>query len=437
VQFPLYLGFRLCEIRVNGIAAIENMNLCIHRGAKEIGGSCVELEAEGQRLLLDLGLPLDAELEETPLPDVSGLEKLDESLLGIAISHAHLDHYGLMGKLRQKVPVLIGKGALRIINAARQFFPDTPTFPNTIELKDRELISMGPFTITPYLMDHSAYDAYAFLVEAKGKKVFYSGDFRSHGRKGILFERLLQNPPKDIDVLLMEGTTLSRLGLENEYPSEDELEARFIDHFNSAKGLSLVWTSGQNIDRLVSIYKACRQTGKKFIVDLYTASILKAIENPNLPQPGFKGFHVFVPKFQRILVKERKLFDIAISVSFCRVYPENLPDLVGSSVMLFRPSMAKDLERAECLEGANLIYSLWPGYLKDERYQWFHDWLEKHQIPLTHCHTSGHAPVDDLKRLADAISAKKLVPIHSFEPNAYKQLFENVEIKNDGETWSA
>jgi ribonuclease J len=84
VQFPLYLGFRLCEIRVNGIAAIENMNLCIHRGAKEIGGSCVELEAEGQRLLLDLGLPLDAELEETPLPDVSGLEKLDESLLGIA-----------------------------------------------------------------------------------------------------------------------------------------------------------------------------------------------------------------------------------------------------------------------------------------------------------------------------------------------------------------
>ena len=105
--------------------------------------------------------------------------------------------------------------------------------------------------------------------------------------------------------------------------------------------------------------------------------------------------------------------------------------------MLFRPSMAKDLEWAGCLEGANLIYSLWPGYLKDERYQWFQDWLEKHQIPLTHCHTSGHAPVADLKRLAEAISAKRLVPIHSFEPDSYPDFFENVELKNDGETWSA
>jgi len=412
------------------------MNICIHRGAKEIGGSCVEIEADGQRLLLDLGLPLDAELDETPLPDVSGLEKLDESLLGIAISHAHLDHYGLAAKVRQRVPVLIGEGALRIINTARQFFPDAPDFLRTIEIKNKEPIVLGPFTITPYLMDHSAYDAYAFLVEAKGKKVFYSGDFRSHGRKCVLFERLLQNPPKDVDVLLMEGSTLGRTGFENEYPSEDELQARFIDHFNSSKGVALVWTSGQNIDRLVTIYKACRQTGKKFIVDLYTASILRAIENPNLPQPGFKGFHVFIPKVQRILIKKRELFDIPKSVAFCRVYPDKLPDLASSSVMLFRPSMAKDLEWTGCLEGANLIYSLWPGYLKDERYQWFRDWLEKHQIPLTHCHTSGHAPVADLKRLADAISAKRLVPIHSFEPNAYKKHFENVEIRNDGETWS-
>jgi hypothetical protein len=70
-------------------------------------------------------------------------------------------------------------------------------------------------------------------------------------------------------------------------------------------------------------------------------------------------------------------------------------------------------------------------------HHWFQNWLENHQIPLTHCHTSGHAPVDDLRRLADAIAAKRLVPIHSFEPNAYKQLFQNFEIRNDGETWAA
>ncbi|HOX14571.1 MAG TPA: MBL fold metallo-hydrolase [Smithellaceae bacterium] len=413
------------------------MKLCIHHGAKEIGGSCVEIEAASKRILLDLGLPLDAELNETPLPDVSGLENMDESLLGIAISHAHLDHYGLLAKVRQRVPVLIGEGALRIINAARQFFPNTPGFTRTIEIKNQTPIILGPFTITPYLMDHSAYDAYAFLVEAGRKKVFYSGDFRNHGRKGGLFEKLVQNPPKGVDVLLMEGTTLNRSGLENNYPSEDEIETSFVNHFKAAKGLTLIWTAGQNIDRIVSTYKACRKSGKKLIADLHTARILMAIQNRKLPQPGFRGFYVFVPNRQRNLIKQRELFDIPKSVSLCRIYQIELHAMASSSVMLFRPSMTKDLERADCLEGASLIYSLWPGYLKDERYQWFWDWLEKHQIPLTHCHTSGHAPASDLQRLAEAISANRLIPIHSFEPNTYKKLFKNVEIRNDGEIWSA
>ncbi len=38
----------------------RSLQLCIHRGTREIGGTCVELESSGQRILLDLGLPLNA-----------------------------------------------------------------------------------------------------------------------------------------------------------------------------------------------------------------------------------------------------------------------------------------------------------------------------------------------------------------------------------------
>lgn len=62
----------------------------------------------------------------------------------------------------------------------------------------------------PYLVDHSAVDAYAFLIEAEGKRLFYSGDIRSHGRKGILFDDLIQRPVRDIDVLFLEGTMMRR-----------------------------------------------------------------------------------------------------------------------------------------------------------------------------------------------------------------------------------
>ena len=36
------------------------MRARIHRGTQEIGGTCIELEASGRHIALDVGLPLDA-----------------------------------------------------------------------------------------------------------------------------------------------------------------------------------------------------------------------------------------------------------------------------------------------------------------------------------------------------------------------------------------
>ncbi|MBW1794266.1 MAG: hypothetical protein JRJ38_07525 [Deltaproteobacteria bacterium] len=411
------------------------MRVCIHRGTHEIGGTCVEIEAQGKRMVLDIGLPLDAELSDVPMPPVSGFMESDPSLLGVFISHPHLDHYGLAQKLLPGTPVLIGAGANRIINAASAFIPGGVSFSNTIDIKDRTPIVLGPFTLTPYLVDHSAYDAYALLVEAEGQRLFYSGDFRGHGRKSKLLDRLASRPPKDIDVLLMEGSTLGRSGIDDKYPSESELESRFLELLHDVKGMALVWCSGQNIDRLVTIYRACRHCGRQFISDMYTASVLKAIGNSRLPQPGWAGFRVYLPWTQKQRIIKKELFDLAKSFGSWRIYPEQLRKEAGKSVMLFRPSMRKDLEKADCLEKATLIYSLWSGYLKHDQYRPLVDWLYRKSIPLVYCHTSGHAPVLDLKRLADALAPKMLVPVHSFEPERFADHFENVVMKEDGQWW--
>jgi transposase InsO family protein len=55
---------------------------------------------------------------------------------------------------------------------------------------------LGKFEITPFLTDHSAFDAYMLLVEAGGRRILYSGDFRIHGRKSALVDRLMANPPR-------------------------------------------------------------------------------------------------------------------------------------------------------------------------------------------------------------------------------------------------
>ena len=411
------------------------MKICIHRGTKEIGGTCIEIESRRQRIVLDLGLPLNSDLQEVDLPHVSGFLDTDSSLLGIFVSHPHLDHYGLAKKVTSSTPIYIGPDAKKIINAASRFVPGGFEIEKSYDLSNRVPISIGPFTITPYLIDHSAYDSYAFLVEADGKRVFYSGDFRGHGRKGKLLARLLEHPPKDIDVLLMEGSTIGRVDSSYSYPSEDDLEGRLIDILDNLKGAALFWGSGQNIDRLVTAYKACRKTGRLFISDMYTANVLKAIGNPRLPQPGWRGFRVYLPWYQKKIIIKNNLFDFAKSFKDSRIYPEQLKEVASNSLILFRPSMRFEFEKAQCLDDAILIYSMWSGYLEDEQSGKFLDWLKSMNITLVKCHTSGHAPIPDLKRLTEAISPKQLVPIHTFEPERYPELFENVKIKDDREWW--
>ncbi len=78
-----------------------------HSGTKEIGGTCLEIESQRKRIVLDIGCPLNCTPDKTLLPEISEIQTLGESLLGIIISYAHLDHYGLLSTGKSGVPILI------------------------------------------------------------------------------------------------------------------------------------------------------------------------------------------------------------------------------------------------------------------------------------------------------------------------------------------
>lgn len=411
------------------------MKVCIHRGTQEVGGTCIEIKSQGKRIVLDVGLPLEAIDSIESLPQVEGFRERHEGLLAVVISHPHLDHYGLARFLLPGTQMIMGAATERILKAVMLFTPVGVEFKNVLHLEPGKALSIGPFTITPYLNDHSAYDAYSLLISADGQRLFYSGDFRGHGRKAALFERFLKRPPPDVDVLLMEGTTIGRSGSAAPFQTERELEQDFLDQTRKSKGMVLVWTSGQNIDRLVTVFKACKKSGRTLILDMYTAEILQATGNPKLPQAAWDGIKVFLPESQKRQIKRRRLFSITKQYARSRIYPGQLSEAASKAVMLFRPSMMSDMDKAGCLQGARLIYSLWPGYLKREEHRSFREWLDKHDIPLVHCHTSGHASTQDLQRFAKAIAPKMLVPIHSFETKRFKEYFDNVVMKKDGQWW--
>jgi ribonuclease J len=60
--------------------------------------------------------------------------------------------------------------------------------------------------------------------------------------------------------------------------------------------------------------------------------------------------------------------------------------------------------------------------------------LESHDIKLMEIHTSGHAYVEDLKKLAQVLAPRFVVPIHTFHPDRYDNIYNSIVQLDDGQT---
>jgi len=438
---------------------IPMMNLTIHRGAHEIGGNCIELSSGNTRILFDLGMPLvqladkrkkfdnfdirnksAAELIAAGvLPPITGLyqgfdgEKPVDALI---ISHPHQDHYGLAGFIRKDVPVYLAKETYKIIEVSDLFLPTKAHIQNPAFFEGGVPFQIGPFRITAYLMDHSAFGAYAFLAEASGKRVFYSGDFRGHGRKAGLFQKFLRTAPSPVDCLIMEGTTLSRP--DGYCQTEGDLEEEIVKVAKKYPKIKLLYMSAQNIDRMVTFYRAAVKTNSLLVVDLYTAYLLdelRVFAKIPYPNSSFKNLRVFFSKRMMTHLYRQNRKDIVYKFRPFEISVEELKASKKGVFLIFRDSLLEDIRRIGNFKDSVLIYSMYKGYMKEPRFEIVQQFLKDNGIDLRVIHTSGHATFQDLKKLVSALRPETVVPIHTFEPQMYIKFHDNVRLLPDGEAW--
>jgi ribonuclease J len=397
----------------------------------------VELAARGARILIDLGLPLSSRDGEAPtLPPVPGVDWQGRSLLGILLSHSHADHCGLAHRVRD-VPVGLSVRANAILRAAEYFSPHARAFPSPRwAFEDGKTFEVGPFRVTPFLVDHSAFDAFALLVEVNGRRLLYTGDLRAHGWKGRLFDRLARRVPKPVHVLMLEGTHVRTDVPDVPGPTESDGVARCAKLFRSARGLAFVIHSAQNLDRLVTISKAARRSGRKLAIDLYSAAVASACGAESIPRPGFDGVVVYVPEWQRRLVKRTGEFERIEDVRDVRVFGHReLKKSPERYVVACGEHALRDLDRQGLVRDSVVVWSLWKGYLDDpERFD-LRGFVEARGSRFEVVHSSGHAYVEDLQALAQQIAPERVVPIHTFAPDRFGNLFSGVSVEPDGRWW--
>ncbi len=410
------------------------MKLKIHKGSNEIGGNCIELKTNNTTILLDYGSALKENSKKIKIPD-----RID----AILISHSHQDHFGEIVNVENDIPIYCGKLSKELINSTK-IFTGNEILKNNFKIFEAwKSFEIGDFKITPYLVDHSAPDSYAFLIESDGQKVLYSGDFRANGRKSKLFDRMIKDKNlQNVDILFMEGTRLKRN--DKDLINEQSVEDKIYKTIKEKNQISFIICSSQNIDRIVSAYRACKKANKKFVVDIYTAWILETMKivsskTPNIEWNNVKVIKKFGDSYYRKLQENKeyfkgfssKIFDNIIEIDEIKDNPQNY-------FLKVSPWHIQNILDEIKVDSSNIIYSQWLGYTKEEfsntkTEDLFKKLKEKNN--WIYAHTSGHADLPALQKFVSSLSPKKLIPIHTEYKDKFKDYFENVLVLDDNESF--
>lgn len=414
------------------------MKLTIHRGTNQIGGCVTEIESGGYKVFIDFGEQLPG-MESKELLPIDGLTCGDVSKSALFITHYHGDHIGKLCDTIADLPIYIGKTALEIYKCLESRLSHIPD-PNEAEKHKRMIgriktintfeqlqeIKIGEISIMPLFVDHSAFDAYMFIVETEGKRILHTGDFRGHGfrRKGLI--PTLKKYAQNIDYIISEGSNIQRPNATMQ--TERELQKDFELQFRKNR-YNFILVSSTNIDRIFSLYHASKKAKRCFVCDGYQTEILKIVSE------NHKQFSLFydIDYLQRTTPAGRFIeLNRQGRNPYC--FNGNLEPYLEKHgfCMLIRSNdtFKSLLEKYAKLDKTKIYYSIWNGYL-DCKKPAFNESLYNFLKPykLEYKHTSGHADIETLKAVFATVKPKcGIIPIHTEAPEKFQELFQDQTI---------
>jgi ribonuclease J len=412
------------------------MNIKVYRGTHQIGGCVTEYEYQGRHLFVDYGEELPGGPQTGDL-QVEGLTYGDISKSALLITHYHGDHIGCIPKLPKDLPIFMGRisrdiqmelsNRLQMVDVFHRNMSERLKTVHTFE--PGRPFSWGSFHIMPVTVDHSAFDAYAFKVEAGGVSVFHTGDFRTHGFRSGRLSDVIEKFVGKVDYMVCEATNISRPLAASQ--SEHDLQKEYQELFKENTG-NIVYSSSTNIDRLFGLYHAAKNAGRVFIIDEYQKKIMDIVTQRDSLWSKSRLYQFsehYKPFVLSVLKGEFWMND-------------RFKDLLEKKGYVL---MARSNPRFDSLikriPGVKQVYlSMWDGYVDKSKAAYNEQLAKSLGKDYLRMHTSGHCDMNSLHEVFRLLHPKAIVPIHTEKPEDFAQLFGDewsVVVLNDGESISS
>lgn len=440
----------------------------------QIGG-CVtvistEVDGATHRIMIDYGssLPGSGTTEDFEYP------WKEEHVDAVFFTHYHGDHVGRLMEIPGDIPLYMGETARRVMINIQAALAKVAEEEGENHKKELEVLQdngrihtfhfngtyyepvtdIPGFRIEPYSVDHSAYDAYMFLIEAddpkykNGKRVIlHTGDFRGHGRRGKamlpVIKYYVHKSGRKVNALITEGTMMSRM--DEEIKTETQMMYEAADYLRDHKYAFLICSS-TNLDSLASFYQAAQMAASPRQRYLYTYNDYYRAQLQTFSDTAgaFSDVYLFDNVYglqldkelrskswkesmtQKELMERTGFLAIIKPEGWCEKYLDPFIDDYKSG-------------KSEMDQMPVIIYSMWDGYVREyskdkdgnrienkAKNQAWIDFLKRQEekgVEIKHLHTSGHASP---KMLADVIKAvaptDEIYPMHTEHPEMFREL---------------
>lgn len=387
----------------------HDMKINVLRGTHQFGGNAVKVTSDsGSSIVLDFGAEFAVNGGRAILAD--GITTGKPGVQAVLISHTHKDHAGLIHTILPGVPVYMDRIAASIY---RTYCWVTGRPEAAAAGRMRALpplggkITFGDITVTPFLSDHGTYRSEMFLVEADGKRLLYTGDFRLHGllRHEVLSG--LESLRGKIDLLVTEATCAGRAEEYSTYVGSERTLEKSVMEFLGRSPV-ILFCSIINIDRIAGLSGLVRDAGGRVFVSGAEKAVIDEARKDDAPPAAFYS-----------------------NLSIPGTYDSSLFGSAGKGDLIFTSSFEDFRILSGMLPSAELVFTEWPGNLA-------HMNTALRDDPRFHVmHVSGHAHPAEISEFAEFLSPREILPVHTASPEKCGEMMRGFKVLSlsDGEDY--